>query len=210
MAIQAAALMAAAAYYLIPQVQPALASVAEFKKQVGLPFAAVSTALAGVVLPEAARAITRQKRSSLGDLGYQAMLYAILGVTIDLLYRGLAELLGGKASIGLVAEKILVDQLVYSPLFSIPLSTFVFLFRDVRFDWGRVLGAVRNGEFAKRYVALLITCWGFWGPVLAAVYAMPSNLQFVMFLCAEGAWSLLLVTVAVQPGRDQPQRGEIT
>jgi hypothetical protein len=75
----------------------------------------------------------------------------------------------------------------------------VFLSRDVRFDWRRLLGAIRDGEFAQRYMALLITCWGFWGPVLAAVYSMPSNLQFVMFLCAQGVWSLLLVTVAVQP-----------
>lgn len=202
MTIQAAAILAAAAYYLFPQVQPALAGVAELKKQIGLPFAAATTAFAGVVLPEAARAITRQKRSTLGDLAYQAMLYAVVGSTVDLLYRGLAALLGSNASIQLVIEKVLVDQLVYSPLVSIPLSTIVFLYRDTGFSGRRTLAATRDGEFAQRYTPLLITCWGFWGPVLAAVYAMPTDLQFIMFLCAQGCWSLLLVTVAVH-GRQE-------
>jgi len=196
MTIQALAVLAAAAYYCFPAVQPALRVVADFKVRAGLPFAAAATAFAGVVLPEVARSITRHKSSTAGDLGFQAVLYAIVGSTVDLLYRGLAILLGSGLSFWLVAEKILIDQLVYSPLVSIPFSTLMFLWRDEGFGSRGTFAAIRQGEFARRYTPLLITCWGFWAPVLVAVYALPPDLQFLMFLCAQGAWSLLLVTVA--------------
>ena len=195
-AIQATAFAAVVAYYAFPALPKALAGVAEFKQNAGLPFAAISTALAGVVLPDLAKRLTLRRKSTWADLLFQGLLYATIGSFVDLLYRFLGLLLGSDPSFRIVLEKVLLDQLVFSPLVSMTVSTFAFLYRDEGFNLSKTLLAIREGEFLRRYPPLLVTCWGFWGPVLAAVYAMPANLQFILFLCAQGAWSLLLVAVA--------------
>jgi hypothetical protein len=65
----------------------------------------------------------------------------------------------------------------------------------VEFNWSKTVGGLRNGGFAKLYWPLMVTCWAFWIPVLACVYSMPKDMQFVLFICANAAWSLLLVTM---------------
>jgi len=46
--------------------------------------------------------------------------------------------------------------------------------------------------------------WCFWIPVNAATYSLPVRIQFILFLCAQGAWSLLLITLT---GRDSLEPG---
>ncbi len=199
--IQGAAIAAAIAYYVFPSIPQALAGVSDFKRSAGLPFAAVSTAIAGALLPEIAKRLTRGRGTPAMDLLFRGLLYGLIGASVDILYRLLSQILGADPSFRVVFEKVLVDQFVYSPLVSIPICTFAFLWRDEGFNSRKTLLAVREGEFLRRYPPVLVTCWGFWGPTIAAVYAMPTNLQFILFLCAEGAWSLLLVAVA---GNDRP------
>ncbi|MER3496581.1 MAG: hypothetical protein C4320_07275, partial [Armatimonadota bacterium] len=55
---------------------------------------------------------------------------------------------------------------------------------------------VRSGGLFARYIRTLIPCWAFWIPSLAAVYAMPTDLQFPLFLLVQAAWAILLVALA--------------
>jgi hypothetical protein len=206
-AIQSVAVLVAAAYYLAPGVAPHLARLAEFKARAGIGFAAISTAAAGVILPEIAKRVTMRSGTPMLDLTFQAGLYATIGATVDLLYTFLAQLLGATASPIIVLEKVSLDMFVYTPLVSIPISTVAFIWKDQRFSSRATIGSIRSGEFRARYPSILVTCWGFWVPVLAAVYSMPANLQFMLFLCAQGAWSILLVVVAAGNGSAVPSDG---
>ena len=42
----------------------------------------------------------------------------------------------------------------------------------------------------------LVVGWFFWIPGLSGIYAMPQQLQFVLFLFVEAAWSLIIIHVA--------------
>jgi hypothetical protein len=116
-----------------------------------------------------------------------------MGMTVDLLYRLMAVLFGPEPTPIVIAKKLLVDQLVYSPFFSMPVSIIVFVWQAAGYSPRETLRTLSKRGFIRRYPPLLIMCWCFWVPVLVAVYALPVNLQFLLFLCTEAAWSLLLV-----------------
>ena len=196
--IQIAAIAVAFSYYLLPGFQTWTKEIAEIKKNGGLPFAALATAFAGAVLPELAkRLFAKGKRSfDLADFGFQVCLFAFLGVTVDILYRWLGVWLGNSASITVVVEKVVFDQVVYSPIISMPLCTAAFLWKDSGFNSRRTKTLVHDGSFTKRYVGNMVACWIFWIPTLAAIYAMPVPLQFCLYLCVEAAWALLLLSMA--------------
>lgn len=192
--VQGIAFLCVLAYYTVPGVPPALTGVARAKQQGGIPLAALTTAIAGAILPELARLATGRPRTRGAEMVFQLAFFAFIGVTVDLLYRGLAVAIGPGTDVATVAKKVLIDQFVYSPLVSIPLSTVAFLWKDNGFSIERTRNAFRaQGGFLVRYAPVLVSCWGYWGPVLVAVYAMPSNLQFPLFLFAQAAWSLLLL-----------------
>ncbi len=124
---------------------------------------------------------------------FQLLFFAALGAYVDFLYRGLGALWGNAPDFATVGKKVLFDQFVSSPLVTIPFSTVAFVWKDSGFSAARTRDAFRaQGGFFVRYLPTLVTCWGFWGPVLVAVYAMPGDLQFPLFLAAQAAWTLLL------------------
>ena len=196
--IQLGAIAVASGYYLSPGFQAWTVQIAQIKANGGLPFAALSTAFAAAVLPELAkRLFAREKRTmDWADFGFQACLFAFLGITVDLLYRWLGIWLGNSPSVTVVAKKLAVDQILYSPLLSMPLCTLMFLWKDTGFSASRTKVLLQDGSFAKRYVGNMIACWLFWIPVLTAIYAMPQTLQFCLYLCVEAAWALLLLSMA--------------
>jgi hypothetical protein len=198
-AIQAACALLVVGYYTIPQVQDACAILARWKAEGGLLFAALSVAVAAVVIPEIARRATkvpRDKPLTVGDVTFQFVYFAGLGLAIDTLYKGLGILFGNDPSPFVVFEKLCFDMLIFSGLFSMPLAVLLFAWRDADFKFPGALDRLKNGGFWERYVPLLITCWAFWFPVMACLYSLPVNLQFVFAVLAEAAWCLLLVSTA--------------
>lgn len=198
LAIQCCAAIAVVSYYLIPGVPTATATFGAFKVRGGMPFAAASTALAGAGLPAVAKALTakHRKEPATSEWVFQILFFSTLGIIVDGLYRLLALLLGGQTSPTVVLEKVVIDQGIFSPLVSIPISATAFLWKDAGYSWIKTRESIASGEWICRYASLLVMCWTFWVPVLGCVYAMPADLQFLLFLCAEGAWALLLLTIS--------------
>ena len=196
--IQIAAIVVAFSYYLVPSFQAWAKGIAQIKAHGGLPFAAASTAFAGAVLPELVkRLFSKQKRKlDWADFGFQLAVFAFLGITVDLLYSWLGVILGNDASLAVVVKKVIFDQAVYSPLISMTICTFAFLWKDAGFNSKRTMALVHDGSFARRYVGNMIACWLFWIPALSAIYAMPVPLQFCLYLCIESGWALLLLSMA--------------
>jgi len=196
--IQACTAALVAAYYLIPAASEATATLARIKADGGLLGTALATALASVVLPLAAKKVTGlgKDRFDLADFVFQFLFFCILGISVDLLYQGLAVLFGNEASPAVIVRKLLVDQFLFAPLIAIPFSTSAFLWKDAGFSFGRTVREGKNGVWIVRYVTLLLSCWAFWFPVVICVYAMPTNLQFCLYLCAQAAWGLLLLAMS--------------
>ena len=192
--MQALAVALALAYYLVPGAPEAMAVITRFKAAGGLPFAALSTVLASVALPEIARVATGRPRTRSASLGFQVAFFALIGLYVDLFYQSLGFLFGNAPDFATVAKKLLVDQLVASTLITTPFAITAFLWKDSGFSAERTRNAFRaRGGFFALWLPTMLTNWAYWAPILVAVYAMPAGLQFVLFLPIQAAWALLLV-----------------
>jgi len=194
--IQCLAIGTAVAYYVLPGFADIADRVAAFRAMGGLLFSAIGTAIAGFLLPEIAKRATGHPGSKRTDAIFQIGFFAIIGVAIDLFYRGLGSWIGSGVDPLTVAKKVAIDQLLATPFGTMPYSVLAFAWHESGFSFRKTRERLAGGMFLRRYLRLLLTCWAFWVPVLAAVFAMPGPLQFVLFLFVQGAWSLLLVGVS--------------
>lgn len=197
--IQFGCLLMVVGYYTLPPIHRFCAVLADWKLRGGPVFAALSVAGAAVALPEIARRITRVPRDkplTLADIAFQGGYFAALGITIDAFYSGLGALIGYDPTFRVVATKLACDMICFSGFFSMPIAVVLFAWRDADFRFRPAGALLANGGFWERYVPLIVTCWAFWLPVMACLYSLPVDLQFVFAVLAEAAWCLLLVTTA--------------
>jgi hypothetical protein len=208
--IQVAALLVVLSYYWSPSLREFCARLAALKVRGGLPFAALSASLAGALVPEVAKWIGDSHRYTLagrrGELAFNFVFFAFNGVVIDILYRGEASLFGVDAAVATIAKKVAFDQFVFTPLW-LALIIALFMWRNERFSLRSTVAALRlPGFYGVRVVPLLLSAWCFWIPMVCVIYALPVPLQFVLFILALGAWSLIMVFVA-NASADKGQAG---
>jgi hypothetical protein len=197
--IQATAALVALAYWVSPTFRGACARAADWKASGGLPIAAALTAVAGGILPEVAKLLADRGRSSLRGRGPEILFntgfFALDGLVIDLLYRGEAVLFGREGLFRTVVEKVAFDQFVFSPLWSLAIVV-LFLWRQRGYSLAATREALGRELFRTRVLPLLIPNWLFWIPMVSIVYALPVPLQFLLFVPALAAWSLIMVFIA--------------
>jgi len=197
--IQSAAVALALAYHFSPGVRAACEVVGSWKVSGGLLFAAVSGSLAGGLLPEIAKVLTDRSLAGLRGRGrtiaFNLTFFAFNGMVIDRFYWLEAVVFGSQASLRTVITKTLFDQFVFSPLWLVFISL-LFLWRQRGFSLAATLPALGRGFYRARVLPLLIPNWFFWIPMVSIIYALPSPLQFTLFVPALGAWSLIMVFIA--------------
>jgi hypothetical protein len=197
--IQSLAVALAVAYHFSPGVRAACEVVGGWKVSGGLPFAALSGALAGGLLPELAKVLADRSLAGLrgrsSTIGFNLVFFACNGIVIDRFYALEAVLFGGHADLRTVVTKTAFDQFVFSPLWLV-LITLIFLWRQRGFSWVAMRPALRRGFYRTRVLPLLIPNWLFWIPMVSVIYALPGPLQFTLFVPALGAWSLIMVFIA--------------
>jgi hypothetical protein len=213
------ALMAAVllGYYLNPQFAAALDAVADVKRQHGLAFVVVATIVAASILPEifliAFFQGGRIHRRNFRNLLFTAPVWAVSGISVDLLYRGLAVWLGDTAAPSIVLAKICIDQFVYNVFFAAPYGVIAYQWKNSGFS----SAALRRGftvEFYRdKVVPTLFTTWAVWIPLIAMIYSLPLALQFPLFSLALTFWVLLLTYMtnrfAAEPGRPATLPAEV-
>lgn len=200
--IQGAALALALGYHFIQAMRSACEAVGVWKTSGGLLFVALSGAVAGGLLPEIAKALADRTLAGLrgrgGAIAFNTAFFAFNGIVVDLFYRLEAVLLGNRANFWTVVAKALFDQFVFTPLWLI-LITLLFLWRRRGFSFAATLPALKagfyRGFYRTRVVPLLIPNWFFWLPTVSIIYALPSPLQFPLFVLLLGAWSLIMVFI---------------
>lgn len=196
--IQSGAVLLALAFRASPGFRSACAAAAAWKAAGGLLFSAVTVAFAGGLLPELAKLIALGPRSVIGragEIAFNTAFFAVNGVVVDLLYTGEAWLFGSGAGLRVVAAKVAFDQFVFTPSW-LAVIVLLFLWRQRGFSWAATRPALRRGFYRQRVIPLLLPDWLFWIPMVSVIYALPVALQFLMFIPALAAWSLIMVFIA--------------
>jgi hypothetical protein len=186
------------------RVRDVCAALAAWKTAGGLPLAAATAAFAGGVLPELAKLAAQRGRVPLrgrgGEIAFNVVFFAFNGVVVDGLYRAEALLFGADARAATVVAKVAFDQFVFTPPW-LTLITALYLWRGRGFSWAATRpalrgGLLRGGFLHARVLPLLLPDWFFWIPMVSVIYAFPLPLQFLLFILALAAWSLILVVIA--------------
>lgn len=181
--LQAFALALVLAYYLHPSAREALDAVAGLKQRGGFLYSLAATALFGGLIPfvwlrlhPATRAATPPSHG-IFLLGF----WAFKGVEVDLLYRVQAWLFGNGTDLATVALKVLVDQFVYNPLYSLPLVILVWHWKEVGFNWAAMRRLDLAGFLLANFPKALLATWSVWIPAVALIYSLPAPLQIPLF-----------------------------
>jgi hypothetical protein len=190
------------AYYRVEAVHDAFEVVARWKASGGLLFSMTTTMLAGAVLPELAKMATGSHEgwtpAKWKLFGFTLLFFAGNGGCIDLFYRFQGWCFGRDAEPTTVAVKVLADMLLFTPFIVYPVTVTVFLFRSTGWRWRRVVQAWGWPLYRDQVLPLLLPGWAYWFPMVACIYALPSDLQIPLFLLALSAWSLIFLVIATR------------
>jgi hypothetical protein len=191
-----------AGYYLAPPVRSALERLAAFRTEVGLPFAVVSTAVFGAIIPFAILRLSAATRSryTLGQMSALVAFWAYKGVEVALFYALQARLFGEGQGAGAIVAKTLVDQFIYGPILATPLTWLVYAWVEHGFDTRALIADLRApGLYRTRIFPLLVTSWSVWLPTVVIIYLLPTALQLPLQNIVCCFFTLLVIFMTRRP-----------
>jgi hypothetical protein len=198
--IQAAVVSVVLAYYGWEPARAWLARLADFKREGGYLFSLVAGVLAGGLLPELLTVAVFQKwkvrRENWGSLAFGACFWGVMGMMVDALYRAQALVFGPGVDFATVLKKTVVDQFLFTPFVSIPLTVVIFEWRHAGYSLGGVSRALGRGFYLRKVLPAVISGVGFWLPVVVLVYCLPLPLQFPLFTLALTLWVMIFTWIS--------------
>ncbi len=198
--IQLGGALVVASYYMFPFMPPALRGIGQAKEAGGIFFAMCSGAIAGGVIPEAAKAIVgrmgKPDRAWIGRTLYTCLCFSIFACAAFVFYGYQTVIFGPSVDPLTVFKKVIFDLFVYVPLVGAPLNAFLLGFRSVDLKFSRLPELMSDRFFTKRILPIYAPNLFFWGPMLCCVYALPVDLQFVFAQVCSAAWSLIVTLIA--------------
>jgi hypothetical protein len=199
--MQVAALLLVVAYRVSAEVRALCAVLVSFKREGGLAFSAIASAVAGVLLPEVATLATvpaeRRRPGRLRQLAFTTAFFLLNGVVVDLFYRLSAHVFGPAATPPVIGQKVAFDQFVFTPLWLCVIGS-LFAWHKHGFRLAPTRADLSDSFLRRRLLPLLLPNWCFWIPMTAVIYALPVPLQFLLFVFALAAWSLIMVFIAAR------------
>lgn len=176
-----------------------LAEVARIKNEAGYIFAFCSYIAAAALLPEIIRIVFFQS----GKLTFEnlwlfltaAPAWGLMGVTTDFFYRCQNSWFGAGSEWINILPKVLVDQLIFSPLFLTPLITSWFTWRDMKFQRDAKDLIFRESYLWDKIFPVQVANWCVWIPAVTLIYFMPPLLQLPVAALIQCFWALLFTTL---------------
>ena len=202
--LQAFATALVAAYYLHGPSRAALEKLAAFRTEIGLPFALVSTAIFGALIPFVVLRFTDAGRTRYGFVQLAALVvyWAYKGLEVSVFYGWQAGWFGEGKSVATVVLKTLNDQFVYCPLFAAPVTWLVYTWVENGFtaaplaaEWNR------PGWYVRCVLPLLVTTWVVWVPAVAVIYILPTGLQLPLQNVVLCFFTLLVIFMTKRSAR---------
>lgn len=197
--VQSVMVAVVAAYYFYAPAQAWLARLALLKERWGYGFACVSGIVAGAFLPELLAVIVfqrgRVKRENFERLLFNIFYWGSQSMVVDALYRFQAVLFGAQVDWPTVAKKVLVDQFIYSPIYSSPFAMACYAWKNNGYRRDGMRRVLTLRFFKETTFPALVASWGVWIPVVCLVYSLPPLLQVPLFSLALTFWSMQLTWI---------------
>jgi hypothetical protein len=197
--LQAAALGIVLAYFLWPPATEALHRLTEFRGRVGMPFAMVSTALCGGLIPWLCISLLQgpEHRIGPGRGLLTCLFWAYKGIEVGLFYSLLAGFVGEGNSATVIISKVLIDQFVYAPLIAIPGTVLFYSWVEYGYSLRPFLrDLAAPGWYLRRVLTPLVANLGIWLPATVIIYSLPTALQLPMQNIVLVFFTLILSRVA--------------
>ncbi|HWS89507.1 MAG TPA: hypothetical protein VN282_21225 [Pyrinomonadaceae bacterium] len=198
--IQAAVVAVVLSYYFWEPARAWLARLAEFKREGGYLFSLVSGVAAGGLLPELLTVAVfqrwRVRRENLGGLAFGACYWGLMALIVDGLYRAQAFVFGGGVDFATVLKKTFVDQFLFTPFVTIPLTVVVFEWRHAGYRRAGMPRVLSLGFYVQKVLPSVVSALGFWLPVVLLVYSLPLPLQFPLFTLALTLWVMIFTWIS--------------
>lgn len=193
------------AYYFYPPMQQWLDALAQVRARWGYGYSVVNSLVAGPLIPELLRIFLFQKgkplRSNASNLLFSIPFWCSMGLATDLFYRYQAHWFGAEASVAVVLQKVVVDQLLYNPLFAVPVTTWLFDWKSRGYRTKGIGVFFTAGYYRDMIIPGLFATWGVWIPVMLILYSLPSLLQIPLFGLALSLWVMLYTWMSEQRGK---------
>lgn len=201
LALQVVALAIVVGYYRSDVVRGALDVLGAWKTAYGYGFSAVSTIIAGGVIPYLYLTLSGKiERGRHGtEIAFLLGFWLWRGLEVDLLYRLQAEWFGAEPTVTTVLQKMLVDQFVYNPFWIAPMQTLLMSLKEEQFSLDGVRRRFLRVPFGERMMLMLVSNWVVWIPAVTIVYCLPAPLQLPLSNVVICFWALMLTSVS----RDQ-------
>lgn len=196
--IQAFALVLLICYYSVESSRGIFNTVASWKENGGYLFAAITTIISGGVLPELLKRTLRPAGVTppkMSELLHQFIMWAYLGMLVDGLYRLLNHLFGSGTDPLTLLCKVLSDQLLFSPFFSLPSMVIWYMIYESRCSLKRFIQQFSLKGVYQRVLPLWATSLIFWPVMLVIIFSLPQVLQFPLFLFGNAAFSILMIFI---------------
>jgi len=194
--LQILALVLILCYYKLPSFREQLDIIGRLNSDLSPWFAIGMTMLFGGAIPlliEFAQAHGKNKpqRTPL-QIIFTLTVWGINGALTAWLYQFQDIIFGSELNFATIAKKVLVDQLIWVPLYVIPVFTLLFLWRDCHFSLAKTQASLARKSFLSRGLPLMISNWAVWVPAVSIIYAFPLSLQMVLMNLILVFWSLIL------------------
>jgi hypothetical protein len=181
--LQALAVAVAIGYYWVPFVHAALSRLEQMHQSMGLLFSVASTGICGGVVPFIY--LHFEQRDVGGNPRYDwwqglglTVFWAYKGIEVDLWYRLQAHLFGNGHGLGTIATKVVMDQLVYCPVFAVPVTAAVYQLVDSGYNGRSLVDDIRKRRwYMRKVLPVLISNLGVWVPAVVVIYVLPTALQ---------------------------------
>jgi hypothetical protein len=186
-------------YYRWPPLAEGARGLRALHASWGLGFAAIVGFIAGGVLPELARVVTgvagRAHEKPGVEAVFRGLVWGALAVIVDAFYSFQAVVYGHDIGLATLAKKTATDMFVFAPTLFVPFTVAPFVSRREGFSARAFFSVWTPKGWSKEVFATYVPNTVFWLPVLLAVYAMPTDLQYPVAALATACWSMIFTFI---------------
>jgi hypothetical protein len=149
--------------------------LAEFKQRHGPTFVLIASVFVGAVLPELFVIVFFQRGrirlQNARNFVFNAPFWAFDGFLVNLMYRALAEWLGDRTSVPIVAAKICLDQFGYNPFFAAPFGIWGYAWKNSGYSFAKLRPLLTWQYYREHALPVLVATWAVWIPLMGYLFA---------------------------------------
>jgi hypothetical protein len=189
-----------AIYYFWPAGSAILSKYGAWQQAGGLIRTGLVAGFAGGILSELSLVYVRDhgrwNSTHVENIVFRSILFFFSGMMVGEFYIYQAYWFGDGLSWRILLPKILVDQCVYTIIWSTPFYALTFRWQALRYSASRLWRELNWNFVEHRMLPVLVTNWMFWIPGVTLVYSMPLALQMPLNIFATAIWGILIAAVA--------------